>query len=315
MRSALNRILVPSTLLLLGLAAIPFILHPSSCMLAATAPPATTPAILAHTDDEYLAHVARIAKTLPTFTVLVQKPFVIAGNDTPEKVRAAGVSTVKWTVDHLKQDYFAKDPVDLIDIYLFKDKASFDDANKTLFPGAPQTPYGYYSPAHKALVMNISTGGGTLVHEIVHPFMAANFPACPTWFNEGLASLYEQSMEKDGHIWGLPNWRLTDLKTNLNGTAPAAEGKPPSFKDICQMDSATFYGAGKGPCYATARYLCLYLQEQDVLRQFYKDFVKNQKTDPTGYDTLQKTLAGLGEKDMEVFRKKWEAWVMGLKYP
>jgi len=28
-----------------------------------------------------------------------------------------------------------------------------------------------------------------LVHEIVHPFMRANFPECPAWFNEGLASL------------------------------------------------------------------------------------------------------------------------------
>ena len=34
--------------------------------------------------------------------------------------------------------------------------------------------------------MNISTGGGTLVHEIVHPFIEANFPACPPWLNEGL---------------------------------------------------------------------------------------------------------------------------------
>jgi len=46
------------------------------------------------------------------------------------------------------------------------------------------------------------------VHEIVHPFMAANFPDCPAWFNEGLASLYEQSSERDGKIIGLTNWRL-----------------------------------------------------------------------------------------------------------
>ncbi len=81
------------------------------------------------------------------------------------------------------------------------------------------------------------------------------------------------------------------------------------------MDSTAFYAAGKSPNYGTARYLCLYLQETGVLRQFYKDFVKNQKTDPTGYDTLQKTLAGIGERDMAVFRKKWETWVLGLKYP
>ena len=40
------------------------------------------------------------------------------------------------------------------------------------------------------VVLGTSTGGGTLVHEIVHPFMRANFPNCPSWFDEGLASLY-----------------------------------------------------------------------------------------------------------------------------
>ena len=40
-------------------------------------------------------------------------------------------------------------------------------------------------------IMNIATGGGTLVHEIVHPYVEANFPGCPAWFNEGLGSLYE----------------------------------------------------------------------------------------------------------------------------
>ena len=60
--------------------------------------------------------------------------------------------------------------------------------------------------------MNIGTGGGTLVHEVVHPFIAASFPAAPAWFNEGLASLYEAVREKDGQFWGLPNWRLDGLK-------------------------------------------------------------------------------------------------------
>lgn len=266
---------------------------------------------LAHSDADYAAHVARIKKDLPGFTVIIQKPFVVAGDGTEASVRNAATGTVKWTVDHLKKDYFDKDPADLIDIYLFKDKDSYDKHTKDHFRDTPTTPFGYYSPTHKALIMNISTGGGTLVHEIVHPYMAANFPACPTWFNEGLASLYEQSMEKDGHIWGLPNWRLAGLKDALSGKGDPA----PAFKDLCAMDAATFYGASKGPAYATARYLCLYLQEKGVLRQFYKDFVSNQKVDPTGYDTLQKTLAGLGEKDAETFRKKWEVWVMGLKYP
>ena len=81
------------------------------------------------------------------------------------------------------------------------------------------------------------------------------------------------------------------------------------------MSADTFYGKGRGPNYGVARYACLYLHNRNVLPQFYKDFVKNQKDDPTGYATLQKTLAGLGENDMAAFRKKWEQWVMGIKYP
>jgi hypothetical protein len=260
-------------------------------------------------DAEYASHVSAIKKALPSFTVLVQKPFVVAGDDTAERVKGSAVGTVQWAVDHLKKDFFEKDPADLIDVYLFKDKESYDTYTKDYFHDTPTTPYGYYSPAHKALIMNIGTGGGTLVHEIVHPFMAANFPACPTWFNEGLASLYEQSAEKEGHIWGLPNWRLAGLKEALKA------GAAPDFKTMCAMDTATFYGDKKGANYSTARYLCLYLQDTGVLRQFYKDFVKNQKTDPGGYDTLQKTLAGVGDKDMAGFRKKWEQWVLGLQYP
>ena len=54
--------------------------------------------------------------------------------------------------------------------------------------------------------MNIATGGGTLVHEIVHPFMAANFEQCPSWFNEGLGSLYEQSAA--GADWVYQVWEV-----------------------------------------------------------------------------------------------------------
>jgi hypothetical protein len=288
--------------------------------LAAARPVATAPP--APSDAAYQQHVRQMTEKLKgqgAFTVVVAKPFVIAGNDTAEQLRATGVATVTWTVAHLKKDYFAKAPVEVIDIYLFKDKASYDKANKELFAGAPDTPYGYYSPRYNALVMNIATGGGTLVHEIVHPFISANFPNCPPWFNEGLASLYEQSMDRDGHIWGLPNWRLIDLKKTLTRNAanlPAEDdGAAPAFKALCAMDADAFYGKGKGPNYGVARYVCLYLQEKGVLRQFYKDFVANQKADPTGYATLQKTLAGVGEKDMNAFRKKWERWVMGLQYP
>lgn len=165
------------------------------------------------------------------FSIVVQKPFVVVGDEPQKVVEQRAEDTVKWAVDRLKQDFFAKDPNNILDIWLFKDKASYEKHTRLLFGDAPSTPFGYYSPAHKALIMNIATGGGTLVHEIVHPFMEANFPACPPWLNEGLGSLYEQCGDVDGHIHGFTNWRLPGLQRAI-----VAQGVP-SFKSLTEMDS------------------------------------------------------------------------------
>lgn len=44
--------------------------------------------------------------------------------------------------------------------------------------------------------------------------------------------------------------------------------------------------------------------------KFYREFVSRQKTDPTGFESLQKVLA---ESDMDAFKIKWESFVLGLK--
>ena len=130
------------------------------------------------TDAQYAAHIAELKESLPSdgFTIVVSKPFVVIGDGSPEKVQARASSTVAWAVKHLKQRYFARDPHEILNIWLFKDKASYEKHTKLLFGRVPHTPFGYYSRADKALVMNIATGGGTLVHEIVHPFIESNFP-------------------------------------------------------------------------------------------------------------------------------------------
>jgi hypothetical protein len=212
--------------------------------------------------------------------------------------------TVKWAVSRLKQDFFPNDPTEILDIWLFKDAASYEKHTRLLFGETPTTPYGYYSRAHKALIMNINTGGGTLVHEIVHPFMEANFPACPPWLNEGMGSLYEQCGDADGHIHGFTNWRLPGLQKAIRSRGV------PSFKELTAMDENAFYNADKGVNYAQARYLCYYLQEQGLLVKFYREFHSRQKEDPGGYQTLQKILA---ESDMDAFKKKWEKYVLGLR--
>ena len=154
--------------------------------------------------------------------------------------------------------------------------------------------------------MNINTGGGTLVHELVHPFMAANFPKCPSWFNEGLASLYEQCHDNNGQIWGLVNWRLRGLTRAIENE----DYEMPTFKELCGTSTYEFYDDDPGTNYAQARYLCFYLQDKGLLNKFYHQFVRDAKKDPSGYKTLQTVL---GEEDMEEFQEKWTKYVLELQ--
>jgi len=252
------------------------------------------------------ASTALVKSKVPAgFTVVLQPPFVVIGDEPPEVVQLRATKTVKWAVDKLKQDYFQIDP-EPIDIWLFRDKDSYEQHARSLFNETPTTRFGYYSAEHRALVMNISTGTGTLVHEIVHPFMRANFPSCPTWFNEGLASLYEASTEKDGHIRGLINWRFKGLEQAIK------EHKTISFQRLTALSDAEFYGSAEGysQYYAESRYLCYYLQEQGLLKTYYHEFVANAKTDPTGFETLKRLLR---TNDMKAFQEKWEKFILNLR--
>jgi hypothetical protein len=269
---------------------------------------ADVPQSAGFSNADYAQHILKLKKKRPNdeFHIVLQRPFVVIGDESAEVVRQRATQTVKWAVDRIKRDYFSKDPEQIIDIWLFKDKESYDTNTEQLFGSRPHTPFGYYSSQHRALVMNISTGGGTLVHEIVHPFMAANFPACPSWFNEGLASLYEQCRDVNGHIWGSTNWRLRGLQGALG------DGPVPSFKTLCGTTTREFYHEDPGTNYAQARYLCYYLQEHGLLVKYFHEFRRSANDDPTGYETLARVL---GEEDMDVFHEKWQQYVMKLRFP
>ena len=305
------------------------------------------------TNADYAQQVMHVkSRASEGFTVVIQRPFVVTGDEPAETVRRRAAGTVKWAADHLKRAYFAEDPDDILEIWLFKDKESYDKHTVELFNDWPDTPFGYFSHTHKALIMNIDTGGGTLVHEIVHPFIASNFPECPSWFNEGLASLYEQCGDRRGQIWGFTNWRLKGLQEaiqavreqkeaeekrleeeqagNGDGAEDAAEDasedeteeeevvevpEVPTFKTLCGTTTHEFYRRDPGTNYAQARYLCYYLQQRGLLGKYYHQFRRDVGSDPSGYQTLKTVLGLETEQDMLRFKETWESWILTLRYP
>lgn len=265
--------------------------------------PGSGPAEPGIDDPALAAEIERLHERFDArgWTVVAEPPFAVVGDGTHLQVRGHAMTTIRWAVTHLQAAYFELPPADIITIYLFETGASYEQHARELFGDPPDTPYGYYSPSDRALVMNIGTGGGTLVHEIVHPFMTTNFPDCPSWFDEGLASLYEQSAEIDGDIMGLTNWRLSGLQEALRAK------QVPSFRELCESGRG-FYTADPGSNYAQARYLCYWLQERALLRRYYRDFRAAVERDPHGYATL----VALVGPDMDTFRSSWEQFVLEL---
>jgi len=264
---------------------------------------ATSAAAAPPTDADLTQRKADLEKKLSSdgFTVVIEGPFVVVGDEGKKMTEKRAAGFMRWTIGLLEKDFFGKRPDKLIEVWLFKNEKSFRAGAKKYFGDDPDTPYGYYSPDRDALVMNIGPGAGTLSHELVHPYLEANFPNVPSWFNEGLASLYERPIEKKGHIWGLPNWRLPNLKKEIKAKTL------PSMDVLLKTTRDGFYEANFDS-YAYARYLLLYLQEQGKLHAFYEKFVADTK-DPTGQAALEAVLG----QDLATFEPIWRKWVIALQ--
>ncbi|MBL8912005.1 MAG: C39 family peptidase [Archangium sp.] len=256
------------------------------------------------TPAEVVQHVMELKETMPSgFTMVWEKPFLVIGNESPEKVRSRAKDVVGWTRDLLLKDYFPKAPETMEDVWVFKDAATYEKYSRELFQTEPDTPYGFYLSSRKSMVMNIRPGYGTLTHELVHPFMHANWPEGPAWFNEGLGSLFEFPGERDGHFIGQLNWRLPGVQTAIR------EKTVPKISALVKTTEDQFYDDDSGVHYAMARYLCYWLQEKGLLIKFVKRAQELKGEDKTGLKALTEVLGG----DPDTFQKEWEKFTLALK--
>ena len=254
------------------------------------------------TQKELETRAAELEKKLTGqgFTVVITAPFVVVGDGGAKEVKHIANGFLHDKAMMMEKDFFAKRPEKLIEVWLFHNEKSFRAGAKKFFNDEPDTPYGYYSSDASALIMNVN-GLGTLSHELVHPYMEANFGEPASWFNEGLASLFERPSERKGHIIGLPNWRLPNLKKEIRAKTL------PSLAKLVATTREEFYGAS-WDAYAQARYLIYYLQEHGKLKAFY-DAALADKKDATAKAALESVLG----EDLDAFDPKWRKWVLAVE--
>jgi len=235
---------------------------------------------------------------------LTVAPYVIAGNCTTEQLASYRDQTILAATHALQASFFKKHPTKPILIILIADADFYGKLARRWFKNTFPPHYGFFRPDINVMLMNVSTGTGTLVHELTHALINPDFPNVPSWFNEGLASLYEQSQIDGDTIFGFPNWRLPALQKAIK------DKQLRSFEEL--FKDHNFYGAELvGLNYAEARYLMLYLQEKKLLATYYARFRDHVADDPTGMVTLRDLVA---PQKLADFENDWRAWVMTLRF-
>ncbi len=247
----------------------------------------------------------RLARRLGKgFQVVVSTPFVLAGDQDRQTLVFWQDYVVGRAAEAMWRTYFKGRPSKPIVILLFSNGRTYRAQAKRLFGDTEVAYYGYFKVDERTLVMNIGTGGGTLIHELTHALMAEDFPDVPDWLDEGLASLHEQCESgawKRGRLVGDVNWRLPALKRAIR----SGELRP--LRKLMIQDD--FRGPLESLNYAQARYFCMYMQQQGVLVTFYKAFRQGYKEDKTGLSFAEEAL---GRRRIEAIEQDFLQWVMRL---
>ena len=235
---------------------------------------------------------------------LTSGPFIIAGDCDRISLTAYCNNTVLAAQSALRRMYIDKDLDHPVLILLIETDGTYRRLSKDWLNEPNPSHFGFFQPRRHVMLMNVSTGTGTLVHELTHALVDPDFSNIPAWFNEGFASLFEQCTLNDGKITGLVNWRLPGLQSDIKAN------KLRPLRDM--MNDNDFYAADRvGINYAQARYLMLYLQEKGLLQKYYRTFRDHADTDPTGVKTLESLV---GAEKFNEFENQWRKWVMTLRF-
>lgn len=235
--------------------------------------------------------------------ILVRAPYILAGDLSESELETHYRETIVPIERALSVSYFDRPPEEPVTILLFSGDRSYRTYAEQL-DGRQRANYsGYYQRNDRRIVLNVATGDGTLAHELTHALAHSDFPNMPEWFDEGLASLHEQSeFSQDGHrLVGLSNWRMNYILhairlQKLNSIESLVEAG-----NVCPEREAIDY--------AQARYFCLYLQKKGLLGAYYRKFRGAIARDPTGLQTLR----GLFEVEtLDAVDRDFRDWVVKL---
>ena len=239
-------------------------------------------------------------------SAVVSDTFVLVAPPGNARGFQASVDLARRTLDAYFDGRFAAHPGHALSVYLFFDRATYAEYCQRAFHEPCLSPFGFWRPDERRIVMNAAPGLGTLTHELVHPIVDADFPDAPIWINEGIASLFEAPVLAGAHeIHGAKNWRLPRL---VRALASPKEAPHARLATLFGMSDDVFRDDDEDLHYALARYVCQWLDAHAQLWPFYHAWRDGFATDPTGARAFERVTRATPDAASAA----WERWVKSL---
>lgn len=238
-------------------------------------------------------------------TAVVDGTFVFVGPPSyPKASFDAALALSRRALAAYRNGRFARAPEEALTVVLFPNAAPYQAYCRAHYDGPCISPFGFYRHDRRALVLDAGPGLGTLTHELVHPFVATDFPGAPTWVNEGLASLYEAPvLVGPGEIRGATNWRLPRLRRARASARERDDARPSA---LFALDEAAFREDREDLHYALARYVCQWLESRGWLWTFYARYRDGVSQDPRGERAFRE-VTGLWPAEADAAFGAWLA--------
>src|SRR4030095_3904575 len=232
--------------------------------------------------DIYLS----LLKGKGNFSVTKYKYFVIFSELDINQTRSLISNDIRNTINAMKNFYVDKVPENITPIIIFSDFERYKQFSLSNYDIEENdlSPYGFFKISKNVIVIKYVSWKGSTPHEITHRFLRTDFPEIPSWFDEGFAALHEKASYKNGNLIGEFNWRIISLRNALKNNTYTG------LRKLVKSNDDEFYGNRAPFYYAQARYLLKYLQEKDLLREYYKSYRDTYEKDKTGITQLEKIL-------------------------
>lgn len=230
------------------------------------------------------------------FSVTKYKYFVIFSELDNNTTRSLIVNDIRNTINAMMNYYVDKIPKNVTPIIFFEDFQRYKEYVLSHYDISEHdlSPYGFYKISKNVIIIKYVSWKGSTSHEITHRFLRSDFPDIPSWFDEGFASLHERASYKNGILKGEFSWRIIPLRRAIENNTYTG------LRKLMESNDEEFYGGRTSYYYAQSRYLLMYLQEKDLLREYYDLFRDTYSKDETGITQLEKVLnKSLSEIDVD----------------